>query len=180
MSTDDGTVIIPFRLNMDGSTITYSFDNPPESLVLHLGDKSSRLERVSGRGKTENVSGGRLDDPIRGTDITYEDLALKFLYWNDAVVEGSDSVGIRRCWVVRAMPSHRGESQYDMVRIWVDMSGGLLQADCFSHGKKVKRFKVINVQRSHDAAGGYILKNLRVERTDIDKSPTYLEINPPK
>lgn len=29
MSTDEGNIIVPFRLKMDGSTITYSFDNPP-------------------------------------------------------------------------------------------------------------------------------------------------------
>lgn len=147
---------------------------------MHLGDKSSRLDRVTGRGKTEKISGAKLDAPVRGTDITYEDLALKFLYWNNAVVEGEENVGIRRCWVVRAVPSSSSESQYDMVRLWVDKSGGLLQADCFSHGKKVKRFKVTNVQRSHDEGGGYILKSLRVERMDMDKPPTYLEINPPK
>jgi hypothetical protein len=177
LSTDEGNIIIPFRLVMNGSTITYQFSNPPEALVLHLGENGSRLERVSGSGKAQTVTGARLDAPIRGTDITYEDLALRFLYWTNATVAANeDNLMTRRCWVVQAVPSSRGESQYDMVRLWVDKSGGLLKAECYAHGKMVKQFKVTNVQHASDG-GGYILKTMRVQTTGKE-TPTYLEINP--
>ena len=175
MSTDAGTLLAPFKLLMRGGTITYQFANPPESLVLRLGEKGSKLERISGSGKTQNIAGAKLDGPVRGTDITYEDLALKFLYWRNARVTGQDSVMTRTCWIVQAQPASKDESQYDMVRLWVDKSGGLLKAECYAHGALVKRFQVRNVQ--HSKVGGYVLKTLRVERPGKD-SPTYLEIDP--
>jgi len=174
MSTDAGKVVAPFRLLMHGATITYEFSNPSEALVLHLGEKGSRLERISGSGKAQVVSGAKLDTPIRGTDITYEDLALKFLYWRNARVAGEENVMTRTCWLVQAQPGTREESQYDMVRLWVEKSGGLLKAECYSRGKLVKRFKVRSVQRA--TGGGCVLKTLRVERPEKDE-PTYLEID---
>ncbi len=175
MSTEDGTLIAPFRLTMKGDVITYQFSNPPESLVLRLGEKNSRLERVTGSGKTQTIAGAKLDEPVRGTDITYEDLALKFLYWNNATVTGEDNLGISRCWVVEAAPSGKDDSQYDRVRLWVEKSGGLLKAECYSRGKLVRQFKVTNVQ--HASSGGYMLKSMRVQKTGKEE-PTYLEMNP--
>lgn len=174
MSTDSGKVVAPFQLHMRGATITYEFSNPPEALVLRLGEKGSRLEKISGSGKTQVVSGAKLDAPVRGTDVTYEDLAMKFLYWRNARVAGEESVMTRTCWLVQAQPTTREDSQYDMVRLWVEKSGGLLKAECYSHGKLVKRFHVRSVQ--HDTRGGYMLKTLRIERPDKDE-PTYLEID---
>ena len=175
MSTDAGTIAAPFQLLMRGGTITYQFSNPAEALVLHLGEKTSRLERVTGSGKTQTMGGAKLDTPVRGTDITYEDLALKFLYWHNAKVAGEETVMTRTCWLVQAQPSAKQDSQYDMVRLWVDKSGGLLKAECYAHGSLVKRFQVRNVQ--HSKGGGYVLKTLRVERPGKD-APTYLEIDP--
>ena len=174
-STDAGKLVAPFKLLMRGPTITYQFANPPEALVLHLGEKKSRLERVTGSGKAQSITGAKLDGPVRGTDITYEDLALKFLYWHNAKLTGEDTLMTRDCWVVQAVPSAKDESQYDLIRLWVDKSGGLLKAECYVGGRLAKRFQVRNVQ--HSKTGGYFLKTLRVE-TPGKKTPTYLEIDP--
>ena len=179
MSTSQEKIVIPFRLFLRGNTITYQFTDKPEALILRLGEKTSRLERSTGSGKTEKITGAKLDDPVRGTDISYEDLALKFLYWNNAVVEPEkQTIMMRSCWIVRAVPAGKEESQYDMVRLWIESTGGLLQAECYSGGKLVRRFSVRNVQSARDT-GGYILKSMSIQRMD-DKSkghyPTYLEV----
>ena len=179
MSTSEEKIVIPFRLYLRGDTLTYQFTDQPEALVLHLGEKTSRLEHVFGSGKTERITGAKLDAPVRGTDISYEDLALKFLYWNNAVVEPEKQILMTRsCWIVRAVPSAKGESQYDMVRLWIESTGGLLQAECYSGGKLIRRFSVRNVQHAHEG-GGYILKSLSIQRMDAsgkDRYPTYLEV----
>jgi len=178
MSTTEEKIMIPFRLFLRGNTITYQFTDKPEALILHLGEKTSRLDRSTGSGKTEKITGAKLDDPVRGTDISYEDLALKFLYWNNAVVEKEkQTLMTRSCWIVRAVPSGKGESQYDMVRLWIEPTGGLLQAECYSGGKLIRRFSVRNVQ--HVQEGGYILKSMSIQRMDEkgkDHYPTYLEV----
>ena len=179
MATSEQKIVIPFRLSMHGSNITYQFANPPEAFILRLGETTSRLDRVTGSGKSEKITGAKLDDLVRGTDISYEDLSLKFLYWNNAVVEkDKEHLMTRSCWIVRAVPSGKAESQYDMVRLWIEPTGGLLQAECYAGGKLIRRFKVIDVQSAHET-GGYILKTLRIQRLDEngkDRTPTYLEV----
>ena len=181
MATSEQKIAIPFRLSMHGGDISYQFANPPEAFILRLGEKSSRLDHVTGSGKSEKVSGAKLDALVRGTDISYEDLSLKFLYWNNAVVEKEkEHIMTRSCWIVRAVPSGKAESQYDTVRLWIEPTGGLLQAECYTAGTLIRRFKVIDVQSAQDT-GGYILKTLRIQRMDEsgkDRYPTYLEVHP--
>lgn len=178
-STSEEKILIPFRLLLRGNTIVYQFTDRPESLILRLGDKSSRLDRSTGSGQTEKIAGAKLDDLIRGTDISYEDLALKFLYWTNAVVEPrKETLMTRSCWIVRAVPSRKDESQYDMARLWIEPTGGLLQAECYDGGKLVRRFSVRNVQHAHET-GGYILKSMTIQRLDErgkGTPPTYLEV----
>jgi len=179
MSTSQEKIVIPFRLFLRGNTITYQFTDKPEALILHLGEKTSRLERSTGSGGTVKITGAKLDDPVRGTDISYEDLALKFLYWNNAVVEKEkQTLKMRSCWIVQAAPSSKDESQYDMVRLWIESTGGLLQAECYSGGKLIRRFSVISVQRAH-GTNGYILQSMDIQRVDEKgkgRPPTHLEV----
>lgn len=176
-STSEDKIVIPFRLLLRGNTIVYQFTDRPESLILRLGDKSSRLDRATGTGPTEKIAGAKLDDLIRGTDISYEDLALKFLYWTNAIVEPrKETLMTRSCWIVRAVPSRKDESQYDMARLWIEPTGGLLQAECYAAGHLVRRFSVRNVQRAEE---GYILKSMSIQRLDAQGKgtpPTYLEV----
>lgn len=173
-SSSRGKVVVPFNLLMRPGAITYQFANPPEQLTLSLGAKSSKLTRSGGRG------GVRLDEMVRGTDITYEDLALRFLYWDNAKVVKTDNLMTRKCWVVQAHPNNRGESQYDTVLLWIEKTGGLLRAECFANGKLRRRFEVRSVQQARDGGGGYVLKSMRIQSIDAsgrDRSPTYLDIN---
>ena len=92
----ENEIIIPFRLIQDGPLIRYSFTNPDEVVQLRLGEKSSRLDLVTGTG-TEKFAASKLDQKIRGTSVSYEDLAFKFLYWPTARVLGEENVRTRNC-----------------------------------------------------------------------------------
>jgi hypothetical protein len=179
MSSSEEKSVIPFRLLLRGNTITYQFTDRPEALVLHLDENGSRLERVTGNGKAQKITGAKLDELVRGSDISYEDLSLKFLYWTNAIVgKKQESLMHRDCWIVQAVPPRKDESQYDMARMWIEPTGGLLQADCYSKGKLVRRFSVRSVQRAHET-GGYILKTMTIQRMDEeskDRYPTELRI----
>jgi len=84
-------VVIPFQLVQNGPLIRYSFTNPDEVLQLRLGENSSRLDLVS-EGEAEKFRASKLDQRIRGTSVTYEDLSFKFLYWPTARVLGEEKV----------------------------------------------------------------------------------------
>jgi hypothetical protein len=93
----EGDKVIPFRLIQTGPVIRYSFSDPDEALQLRLGDNDSRLEEVT-RSGVEKISAAQFDHKVRGTGVTYEDLALKFLYWPDARVTVENSIRTRNCW----------------------------------------------------------------------------------
>jgi hypothetical protein len=178
-----GETVIPFRLTMDGGEIAYQFSNPDEALVLHLDGKGSRLEQITKNVTQRVVSEAQYDHAIRGTEITYEDLAMRFLYWPVAKIAGEEIMLTRNCWKLRVEPGSVKNSQYGFVMLWIEkQSGALAQIETYDRaGKLVKRFKATDVQRAD--GGGYILKRMRIQRMKdgkpSDPTPTYLEITKP-
>src|ERR1700704_5519300 len=99
-----GEVVVPFHLIQSGPVVRYIFSDPDESLQLQLGENDSRLDELSSDG-VQKVA--QFDRKIRGTDVTYEDLALKFIYWPDIDLQGTETVRTRKCWKLRLhAPSH--------------------------------------------------------------------------
>jgi len=169
--------VIPFHLVQNGPMIRYSFANPDEVLQLRLGEKSSRLDLVTGEG-TEQFEAAKLKQKIRGTGVTYEDLAFKFLYWPAARVLGEENVRTRNCWKLQLRAPSR-ESQYSNVLLWVDKaSGALMRMEGYDwNAQLVKRFEVVSAQKIE---GRWFLKQMRIEElqpgTNRALSRTYLEI----
>jgi hypothetical protein len=171
------TIIIPFRLIQTGPVIRYSFENPEEVLQLRLGENSSRLDVVSDTA-TKRVPASQLNQKIRGTGVTYADLALKFLYWPDGNVLGEETVRTRRCWKMQLRAPSQ-DSQYSNVFLWVDEnSDALMRLEAYnSKGQLVKRFEVVSGQKID---GRWFLKQMRIEElrpgTNEVIARTYLEI----
>ena len=169
--------VIPFRLTQTGPLIRYSFSNPDETLQLRLGDNDSRLEEVT-RSGTEKVTTAQFDHKVRGTGVSYEDLALKFLYWPEAKVTGENSIRTRNCWKLELKAPSR-QSQYATIWLWVDKSGGaLMRMEGYNwEGKRAKRFEVVSAQKIE---GRWFLKQMRIEEfapaTGKVQTRTYLEI----
>ncbi|MEA3188586.1 MAG: hypothetical protein QOD99_2416 [Chthoniobacter sp.] len=161
--------VMPFRLTFNGEEIRYAFTNPPQTLILKLGESGSQLFDQT-KGSAQKISPARFDEKVRDTDIAYEDLALRFLYWPKARIDGEELKLTRRCWKLHLEPATRTESSYAVVLLWVDKeSGAFLQAEAYgADGKIKKRFKITSS------------KQMRIEElsglNSRDKSPTYLEI----
>jgi len=167
--------IIPFTLVLAGDTIRYDFKD--EAVLLRLGENGSQLMEAA-HGDMQKVSPARYDKPVEGTDITYEDLSLKFLYWPKAKIDGSDSVDALSCWKLHLEPGGQ-PSSYAVVLLWVSKgTGNFLEGEGYDKtGKLVKQFKVVSGQR--DGEGGWMLKKMRIETLaeGKDESTTYLEID---
>jgi hypothetical protein len=170
-------IVIPFHLIQTGPVVRYIFSEPDESLQLQLGENDSRLDEISNDG-VEKVKPAQFDHKIRGTDVSYEDLALKFLYWPDAQVLGQENVRSRNCWKLQLQAPSRS-SQYSNVNLWIDKaSGALMRMEAYDwDGKLTKRFEVVSAQKID---GRWFLKQMRIEQLEPGKkhvqSRTYLEI----
>ena len=170
-------VVVPFHLVQNGPVVRYIFSKPDEIFQLQLGDADSQLEKISG-GKAEKLTPAELDRKIRGTSVTYEDLALKFLYWSNAEILGVEKTSNRDCWKLRLRPASR-QSQYSNVLLWVDKAtGALIRVEGYNwKGLLVKRFEVVSAQKINDR---WYLKQMRIEQlqpgTNHVLSRTYLEI----
>jgi hypothetical protein len=169
--------VIPFHLLQNGPLIRYSFTNPDETLQLRLGEDSSRLDLVTGEG-TEKVDASKLQKPIRGTIVTYGDLAFRFLYWTAARVLGQENIRTRKCWKLQLRAPSR-ESQYSNVLLWVDeASGALMRMEGYNRDALLaKRFEVVSAQKIE---GRWFLKQIRIEKlqpgTNHVLERAYLEI----
>src|SRR4029077_17583456 len=124
------------------------------------------------------VTAAKFDTPVHGTDISYEDLALRFLYWSDASVAGTDLIAAHRCWKVEVRPASANDSQYARVMLWIGREdGALMKAESYdASGKWVRRFTVTSVMKRE---GYWMLKQMRIESAhgrSVDPKPTYLEI----
>ncbi len=171
----------PFNLSMQQNTIRFRFDNPTQIINLDLNDKGFTLYEVV-KGSKAEVKPGRYTENIRATDITYEDLSLRFLYWPNPVKLENETVSHRTCWRLRlSNPSSTGA--YGTAFIWVDKgSGGLLQMQGYDRqGKLIKQYKVISGMKVGD---GMMLKEMRIETFDPNNNRkpigrSYLELEKP-
>lgn len=170
---------VPFDLTMADGVIRFVFKNPNE--ILNLDIESAKLTRIIAGGRAE-VPRSLGNEPVRETHINYEDLSMRFLYWPNATLTGTDSVRTRKCWVVRAVIPQGDYGPYGTVDVWVDQgSGAMMMMRAYDfQGKKVKEFKVISGQKYKDA---WILREMRVESYDSLKGDlkgrTYMEIKDP-
>jgi hypothetical protein len=174
-----GSTRVPFRIESGGGEVRYRFDDPAQVVVMRPGEVGVVLEEAVGGGEPAVVEPRRMGSPVRGGLITYEDLALEFLWWPGAKVLGEERVRVRDAWRLEIPAPAGGGSRYGVVRVWVDKgSGALLRMEGYDReGRLVKRFEVVSAQR---VEGVWMLKSMRVERIDPETRKTlgrmYLEV----
>jgi hypothetical protein len=173
----EGPTVVPFRLTQTGPIIRYTFSNPDLALQLRLEENDSRLEEVTREG-VEKIAPAQFDRKVRGTSITYEDLALKFLYWQTGRVTGENEIRTVNCWKLEMKAPSR-QSQYSNVWLWVGKeNGALMKMEAYDWNAKLsKRFEVVSGQKIE---GRWFLKEMRIEELDPAtgkvKTRTYLDI----
>ncbi|GHC57839.1 outer membrane lipoprotein-sorting protein [Roseibacillus persicicus] len=125
----------------------------------------------------------RITQPVMGTDLTYEDLAMSFLYWPNSTVLGEENLGIGRdAWKVRLV-NPKAAGLYKTVDVWVHKaSGALMRINGYrADGKCIKVFEVTDIMRV--GGGEYSIKTMKVQSYGEDSRTTgitYLEFEKPK
>ena len=168
---------VPFQIAVRDGKISYLFENPSQEILLGLGESSSTLEERKG-GKTQPLAPARYDDSVRGGLLTYEDLAMRFLYWKNPKLLGEEKVSTSAAYKIE-IPAPPTATEYGSVRVWVDKSkGALTRIEGYDrNGRLSKKFSVVSVQQID---GQWMLKSISVERVDPETGKsvlrTYLEI----
>ena len=160
----------PLKLTINKNTTRYEFTDNGDVLTLRLGEKSSTLEETKA-GKTARITAGAFAEKLRDTDISYEDLAMRFLYWPEATVIGSDLITAQSCWKIEVLPPAKAESQYARAVLWLSKDGSaLMKAETYgADGKWIRRF---NVKDGMKRDGVWLPKEMRIESA-ASKSQKY-------
>ena len=173
---------IPFRMTMADQKIHFVFANPDQRITLHLGDDRFLFTETLADGKEKPLPTTRHAENLRGTDITYEDLALRFLFWKDATILEEPEFKGRKSWKIRINnPGTPGP--YSVVYAWIDKeSAALLRVQGYNQkGECVKQFEVLSGMKIEN---GWMLKEMRVETMVGNPgkvaSRTYLRLDKPK
>jgi hypothetical protein len=94
------------------------------SLLLHMS--------VSGHVTLEAILPGekaatvlpfeRWNDPLVGTDFSYEDMVESQFFWKNQELLAPEKYGVRDCFVLKSTPGPQDRTYYDSVSSWIDRS----------------------------------------------------------
>jgi len=158
-----GTPDTSVALFLKGKNIQFQYSqNGGAWQIFHmrLGRGQYDLFEIVG-GKTRGFPGSKLAQPIAGSDLTYEDLSMRFLYWPNPSIEGEEKVGVFDCWKIR-VDNPGGGGAYRTMYVWVSKKhGAFVKVQGFDrNGDIVKEFKVEDVMKLKD--GSYTLRKMEV------------------
>lgn len=158
---------VPFSLSARGETIVFQYKHQEawHRFDVRIQSRSAELVLVN-QGKAQVMAPSSYGKTIAGTDVCYEDLSLRFLYWKGGrLIDDSANSRIkgRDCYIVEVKNPSPGTGQFAWVRMWVDKENGTTwQIDGYgADGKLRKRFSITSVQRLSD--GTWFFKQMRLE-----------------
>ena len=169
----------PFRLSMRERLIRFSFTDPEQALQLEFHDDRYLLWELLESGNAL-VDENRYALPVRKTDISYEDLAMRYLFWPEAVLDGVEKIKQAMCWKV-AVKNPDSFGPYRHVILWIDQGSGVLfQIEGYDEENRLVRKMMVTKVRQID--GTWMLKEMRVEHHNAESGKverTYLEVGDP-
>lgn len=159
---------IPITIFLKGKDIQFQFQEDGKNWrVFHmrLGDEKFELFEMA-NGKQMNFPAAKLIEPIAGTDLTYEDLALRFFYWPDPKLEGTENVGGQQCYKLRLNKPQGAPGRYEGVYVWIHTKFGAFMRikGHDKNGGLVKEFQVEDVMQVSDNV--WVLRKMQVATHD--------------
>ncbi len=169
-------------LKTAGHTQEYDFQDQPLQIRVELEPGSSTIEkRSSPSGAWSTIAGAARLQPILKSDLTYEDLGVDFINWENIVPLGIDSIKTLKAYVYEATPGPDDHSQYAKVRFWVSAKyWAFLRIDGLNaQGQTIKRVEVQDVMQIGTLT---VFKEMKVStmdptRNDIPLSTTFIDID---
>ena len=102
-----------------------------------------------------------MDDPLFGSDLSYEDVIENFFAWDQQAIVGTETVDRVNCQILESKPGKAAHSAYTSVRTWVDPRKFVpMRVEKYSSGRLVRRIDTTRV--ATDDKGRAIPANLVV------------------
>ena len=94
------------------------------SLLLHMSVSGQVTIQTAHPGeKTASVLPfEHWNDPLVGTDFSYEDMLENQFFWKNQQLLASEKYGARDCFVLKSGPGSQDRTHYDSVTSWIDRS----------------------------------------------------------
>lgn len=172
---------VPFSLSARGDTIAFQYKqgNEWKRFDVRIRERNVDLYLVDGK-SAKQMAPSSYTQCIAGTDVCYEDLSLRFLYWKGGKVtqNTADSrIKGRDCYIVEVPNPNPAIGQFAWVRVWVDKENGTSwQIDGYDRdGKLRKRFTITSVQKLSD--GSWFFKQMKLEVRNPENPSRTLSLN---
>jgi len=177
-----GSKEVPIKLFMRGQNIQIQFQEKNEQIKgihLQLNDANCELFDVIGDQMTQ-FPDQKIGQAVESTDLSYEDLSLRFLYWPSPEIVGEEKIKGQDCYIIRVFnPDTRGNyavcdlSIHKKAAALMQMKGFNLKGQ---HVKTLLTTELMNVE------GEILMKKMKVESLSNGRtnSLSYLIFNNPE
>ena len=177
----EGVRRIPLTLFLRNNNLQFALDGGAERFHLRLNAGGQDLFEIV-NGKTQPFPPKKISQAIRGTDVSYEDLALKFLYWPNPKLIGKQKLNGQDCWRIHLVnPEKTG--RYREVSVWVTMKQrALIRVVGYGPRPKVeplKQFEITSVMKVNSLFTVKTMKVTSFEKKRV-QGTTYIEFDKPK
>ena len=140
--------MVPSDVELGGRIVLRNRRGIVKAEHSYVLSRTNSVTRLSVDGKPLEEPSDRRDEPILGTDVTWSDLTLDYLWWDDfsfdAEREG-ETVHGQVCAVVVMKKGAR------RVRVWVDRkTGALMQAEEFDGERPLRRLWGTRIRKFGD------------------------------
>lgn len=190
----DGTSLIRLRMTTPGGALQVQIKSRAsragKDLVYQVLFPKERkgeavlLRRSGGRitgtlftppDTTRPLSAAQLEEPLFGSDLSYEDIIEDFFAWDQQAIVGTEAVDRIPCTILESKPSKSERSSYASVRTWVDTRRFVpLRIEKYSSpGKVMRRIdtdRVATDDQGRAVPASLTVRGPRGSTTDLDGS----------
>jgi hypothetical protein len=111
----------------DGLRLLSVFSGPGSektSILLHLSANGHLTidALLPGEKAASALPFERWNDPLLGTDFSYEDMVESQFFWKSQELLAPEKYGARDCFVLKSTPGPQDRTHYDSVKSWIDRS----------------------------------------------------------
>lgn len=169
---------VEYQMVIDGSELRMHFPKTtgrdPRHMVLKFGERDVTLNVETAEGKKRQPP---FEEELFGMGVSYEDLAMRFLYWPASVIEAEERLMVfARCWKIWVPRPAGSKSAYAGVRVWARQAdGAFLKSEGYDDKGQVLRR--LTVRRLQSIGQFTTLEQLRVESPGRNPDPVYLEVD---